>query len=131
MLFRSLRREVTGQNVDVVVVQPGVLRTAMFSGQIAQTEQLSERMTEEERRLYGPLHEAYRRTVARAASGATSPDLCAAAIEACIDARRPKARVRVGLDAKVVLRLAELLSDRMLDRVFRLLYRTAPPGRAS
>ena len=46
------------------------------------------------------------------------PELVARAVEHALTARRPKTRYPVGRDAQIVVRLARLLPDRWLDRLF-------------
>jgi NAD(P)-dependent dehydrogenase (short-subunit alcohol dehydrogenase family) len=120
----SFRRETIGGSVRVSVVEPGVILTKMFDQALPDLERQLAGISPEEARLYGELYGDHRKLLSNAGGkGATTADQCAAAIERALDARNPKARYVIGKDAKAMVTMGRILSDRALDRVFGLLYK--------
>jgi NAD(P)-dependent dehydrogenase (short-subunit alcohol dehydrogenase family) len=113
----SLRRELLRQGVDVVVVEPGGVKTPIWrkGGELATD--LVAGMPPDAQRLYGRTIEAMRRATARIAkeSGIEPPEV-AEVIGTALTARRPRARYLVGRDAKLRGRLAKVVPDRLMDR---------------
>jgi NAD(P)-dependent dehydrogenase (short-subunit alcohol dehydrogenase family) len=113
-LSDALRFEVAGFGVEVVVVQPGLIRTAFGDTAVAGIERSAD----------GP-YARFNATVAKAtASVYRNPllarlggdgDTVARAIERAIE--RPRPRVRVTPSAHLMLAQRRLVSDRMWDRL--------------
>jgi NAD(P)-dependent dehydrogenase (short-subunit alcohol dehydrogenase family) len=127
-LSDALRFEVKSFGIDVILIEPGLIRTdfdkaavgsidagtdvgpyAAFNAAVAKSTQ--------EAYVKGPL--------ARLAS---EPGDVAAAIEKSLNVRRPKARYVVGASARVLLTQRALLSDRTWDAFLRT--QLPQPGRA-
>jgi NAD(P)-dependent dehydrogenase (short-subunit alcohol dehydrogenase family) len=119
----SFRRETAGSSVRISVVEPGVILTKMFDQAIPDLERQVAAMSPEEERLYGALWNDHRKLITNGGRGGMTADKCAEMIERALDARNPKARYAVGKDAKTMVTMARILSDRALDRVFRQLYK--------
>lgn len=115
----STRREIRGQDVRIILVEPGVVRTRMVASQIEEAAQAAENLPARWSPIYAPLYQKYHAMIARAAGGGVSADQCATQIEAAISARNPKTRYRVGMDSKAVTSLARILPDSALDAMFR------------
>jgi NAD(P)-dependent dehydrogenase (short-subunit alcohol dehydrogenase family) len=115
----SLRREMAPLGVDVVVVEPGAVRTEMPGRAIATANELASAMTPEQNQRYGALvHAVTEQTASHATAGSGVPAEAAATVIAkAVTARRPRARYTVGRDAALITRLARVLPDRALDRV--------------
>ena len=124
----ALRFEVAGFGIQVVLVQPGLIRTAFSTAASSSLDGLGagaagpyghftaevERITRESYEK-GPL-----------ASLAGSPDDVAAAIEEALTASEPRPRYRVTWSATLLMTLRSIFSDGMWDR---FLARTYPrPG---
>jgi NAD(P)-dependent dehydrogenase (short-subunit alcohol dehydrogenase family) len=122
-LADSARRELVGQGLSVSVVEPGVVRTPMFHNQGANLEQSYSELSPQEAALYGSLYEDHRKILAAAAGGAITAEQCADVILRCLDARRPRARYRAGIDAKMVVALQRALPDWAMDGLFGMVYR--------
>jgi NAD(P)-dependent dehydrogenase (short-subunit alcohol dehydrogenase family) len=113
----SLRRELAPHGVQVVVVEPGAVKTEMADRGAATATGLAERMSPEHQRRYGGLVQAVvahslaftRKGLPAAKAGAIVADAATA--------RRPRTRYTVGRDAALLTRLARVLPDRVLDRV--------------
>jgi NAD(P)-dependent dehydrogenase (short-subunit alcohol dehydrogenase family) len=121
-LADSARRETIGQGVHISVVQPGVVKTPMYTNQLGDLDAAITALGPAEATVYGALYRDHRKVLASAGKGAITAEQCCAAIEKCLDARRPRPRYRVGTDARLMVGLGHLLSDRMLDRVFGAIY---------
>ena len=118
-LSDSIRIELAPLGIDVVVIEPGAIRTEW--GGIAAASVL-------ERSGDGPYAEQARRTARVLAAGehqGSSPDVVAHAIGRAVTAKRPRTRYAVGSGATPVLLAAWLLPDRIMDRVIGGFYRVA------
>ncbi len=117
----ALRFEVRGFGVDVILVEPGLIRTSFSQAALATMDPPSSPVDH----VYADFHT----TVARAtkesyekgplARLAGSADDVAAVIEKAITARRPRARYTVSASAKLLLTQRALLSDRAWDAFLR------------
>jgi NAD(P)-dependent dehydrogenase (short-subunit alcohol dehydrogenase family) len=114
----SLRREVRAQGVDVIVIEPGGVKTPIWRKGNELAEQLQAGMPPEADRLYGPLVRALRaQTVKIATERGIEPSEVAEAIGTALTAKRPRARYLVGRDAKLRAATAAVLPDRVMDRL--------------
>jgi NAD(P)-dependent dehydrogenase (short-subunit alcohol dehydrogenase family) len=123
----ALRFEVAGFGIDVVLIQPGLIRTGFTQTVTAHLDALGQtagpyaHFTSEVDRI---THESYER--GRMAPLVGSPDDVAAVVAEALASRRPKPRYRVAPSARLLMVLRALLSDRMWDG---FLARTYPrPG---
>jgi NAD(P)-dependent dehydrogenase (short-subunit alcohol dehydrogenase family) len=113
----ALRRELTPLGVQVVVVEPGGVRTEMADRGIATTNRLAAAMSPEHRDRYGPLVQAVTAQSAAGTARGKSADDAARVIAKAVTAGKPRTRYTIGLDAALLTRLSRILPDRMLDRV--------------
>jgi NAD(P)-dependent dehydrogenase (short-subunit alcohol dehydrogenase family) len=112
----SLRRELAPSGVQVVVVEPGAVRTEMPDRAIATAHELASAMTPEQGQRYGALvHAITAQTASHTASG-LSADAAAKVIAKAVTARKPRTRYTVGRDAAMITRLVRILPDRTIDR---------------
>ena len=112
----SLRRELRGQGVDVVVVEPGGVKTPIWKKGNAEADRLLEQMPPEAERLYGGLADALRKqTVKIERDRGMEPEAVAEVVGTALTARRPRTRYLVGRDAKLRARMAAVLPDRAMD----------------
>lgn len=108
-LSDSIRLELAPFGIDVVVIQPGAIRTEW--GGIAAAGVL-------DRSGDGPYAAQARRTAKVLGSGegtGSSPDVVANAIARAVGARRPCARYAIGAGAKPMVLAARLLPTRAMD----------------
>ena len=112
----SLRREVRGQGVEVVVVEPSAIKTPIWGkGNAAADEMLADAPPEAEQ-LYGDLIRALRaETVKIEDDRGLPPEEVAKVVGQALTARKPKTRYLVGRDAKVRAAMARRLPDRVMD----------------
>ena len=114
----SLRREVRGHGVNVIVIEPGGVKTPIWRKGNELAEQLQAGMPPEAERLYGPLVEALRaETVKIATERGIEPSEVAETIGTALTVKRPRARYLVGRDAKLRAPVAAVLPDRIMDRL--------------
>jgi NAD(P)-dependent dehydrogenase (short-subunit alcohol dehydrogenase family) len=114
----SLRRELRGQGVDVILVEPGGVKTPIWRKGQELADEMLEDVPPEADRLYGRLIEAVRSGTQRIAteSGA-EPSAVAEAIGEALTASRPRTRYLVGRDAKMRAYMSRVLPDRVMDRM--------------
>ncbi|TVT61594.1 SDR family NAD(P)-dependent oxidoreductase [Amycolatopsis rhizosphaerae] len=113
----SLRREVAPLGVQVVVVEPGGVRTEMASRGIATANDLAARMTPEQDERYGGLIRATNALMASGTASGVTADAAARVIAKAVTTRRPRTRYTIGRDAALITRMTRMLSDRTLDRI--------------
>jgi NAD(P)-dependent dehydrogenase (short-subunit alcohol dehydrogenase family) len=113
----ALRFEVKGFGIDVVIIQPGLIKTEFGHAAVG--------AVPGEGGAYGEFNVA----VGEATEGAYEsgplgklgggPETVATAIEKAITAKRPKARYRVTPSAHLLIAQRSLMTDRMWDRVMK------------
>jgi NAD(P)-dependent dehydrogenase (short-subunit alcohol dehydrogenase family) len=120
----SLRVELSPWGIDVTIVEPGSIKTPIWTRSAAWADELLERMEGRVYELYGPTIAKFRKVaLARGAAGAP-PEMVAKVVEEALTASRPPTRRLVGRDARIRAGF-ELLPDRLRDRVLkRVLTRT-------
>jgi NAD(P)-dependent dehydrogenase (short-subunit alcohol dehydrogenase family) len=115
-LSDALRFEVQGFGVDVVVIQPGLIRTSFAEAAVGSIEQEEEGPYARFNAVVGAATAGvYENPVARRFGG--RPEDVAEVIERAVAARRPRTRYRVTASARLFLTLRRLLTDRAWDRL--------------
>ncbi|MDF6019649.1 SDR family oxidoreductase [Streptomyces sp. JH34] len=113
----SLRREVAPMGVQVVVVEPGGVRTEMAARGVATANRLATLMTPDQEERYGGLVRANNGLMASGTASGLTADAAARVIAKAVTVRRPRTRYTAGRDAALIIRLGRVLSDRTVDRV--------------
>jgi NAD(P)-dependent dehydrogenase (short-subunit alcohol dehydrogenase family) len=114
----SLRRELRSQGVDVILIEPGGVKTPIWKKGEALADEITEDLPPEAERLYGRLIARVRAETRRIDEELGSePRAVAEAIATALTARRPRARYLVGSDAKQRAVAAKLLPARVMDRM--------------
>ncbi|MFH8614953.1 SDR family NAD(P)-dependent oxidoreductase [Streptomyces sp. NPDC017979] len=113
----SLRREVAPLGVQVVVVEPGGVRTEMAARGIATANDLAAQMTPEQEERYGGVVRANNELMASGTASGLTADAAARVVAKAATARRPRTRYTAGRDAALIVHLGRLLPDRTLDRL--------------
>ena len=111
----ALRFEVAGFGVDVVVIEPGLIKTRFGEAAVGS---MADVRTDGP---YGEFNAAVGRETASAYEGplgrlGSGPEAVAQKIERAISARRPRTRYKVTASAGLALGARRLMSDRMWDR---------------
>jgi NAD(P)-dependent dehydrogenase (short-subunit alcohol dehydrogenase family) len=117
-LSDSLRRELRPLGVDVIVIEPGGVKTPIWNKAEQLADQMLEDVPPEAERLYGGQIAAVRRNTQRIATDSgIQPSEVAEVIGTAFTASRPRARYLVGSDAKQRAVMAKLLPARVMDRL--------------
>jgi NAD(P)-dependent dehydrogenase (short-subunit alcohol dehydrogenase family) len=116
-LSDSLRRELRGSGVRVILIEPGAIRTPIWRKGVADADAIWEGMPAEARERYGTLQQKIRGFAERAAEEADPPETVARVIADALETPRPRTRYLIGRDARIQAALARVLPDRALDAV--------------
>jgi NAD(P)-dependent dehydrogenase (short-subunit alcohol dehydrogenase family) len=119
-LSDAMRYEVRGFGVDVVVIEPGLIKTQFgetAAGSIGDADEQADDPYAPFNAAVGAATEgAYEGPLSRLGGG---PETVARAIERAISARRPRTRYKVTPSARLILAQRRLLSDRAWDAFMR------------
>jgi NAD(P)-dependent dehydrogenase (short-subunit alcohol dehydrogenase family) len=112
------RRELRPFGVDVVLIEPGGVKTPIWGKSTESAEGMIDAAPPETRELYGKLIDGVRaRTQKIARETGSDPSAVAEAIGTALTADKPRTRYLVGSDAKLRARMAKVLPDRVMDRM--------------
>jgi NAD(P)-dependent dehydrogenase (short-subunit alcohol dehydrogenase family) len=111
----ALRRELRGQGVHVVAVEPGAIRTPIWTKGLERGDELESALDEDQRSRYAALMTTIRREAADNARSAPEASAVADAVEAALTAPRPRTRYLVGREARIQATLGRFLPDRAMD----------------
>lgn len=112
-----LRQELADWHMHVSSVEPGAIDTAMWGKGIEAD--WSAEASQQQLDLYGEAYAVVRKLGEKMAAGAISCDAVSRAIFHALTARRPRTRYLVGRDARLLGWVAQILPDRVVDRVTR------------
>jgi NAD(P)-dependent dehydrogenase (short-subunit alcohol dehydrogenase family) len=115
----ALRREVAQFGVKVVVIEPGAVKTQMVERGLATADRLKAAMTPVQLGRYGELAEQVAAQAESFTETGVSAEHAAKVIARAATASRPRTRYTIGRDAAILLRVAHVVSDRILDRIIR------------
>lgn len=110
------RQELRPWGIGVSIVEPGSIDTPIWERGEQTADEIGERTPHRES-LYGEAIESYRKVVRQLAERGIAPERVAKTIERALEARRPRARYLVGLDAQVQARLKPLIPTPIFDRI--------------
>jgi NAD(P)-dependent dehydrogenase (short-subunit alcohol dehydrogenase family) len=116
----TLRLELRPFDVDVSLVQPGTIRTPIWTKSAEVADELANGAGADLAVLYGERIAAFRSVALRRGAKGASAEEVARVIEKTLTMERPRTRKLVGLDAKIrsgVERLPDRLRDRVYERV--------------
>ncbi|HET8651131.1 MAG TPA: SDR family oxidoreductase [Gaiellaceae bacterium] len=106
----ALRVELRPWGIPVAIVQPGTIRTAMWTRERPDP-------SPEALALYGNRLAAFRRFALKRSAHGAPPEAVAAVVESALTAERPRVRYLVGRDARLRAGI-ERLPDRLRDRIY-------------
>jgi len=113
----SLRVELQPFGVGVSIVEPGTIKTPIWTKSAEVADGIQERLPPSIGDLYGDRIAAFRRAALKRGANGASADDVAKKVEAVLEGGRPRTRVLVGRDARLRAGL-EQLPDRLRDRVY-------------
>jgi NAD(P)-dependent dehydrogenase (short-subunit alcohol dehydrogenase family) len=117
-LSDSLRRELRPHGVDVILIEPGGVKTPIWKKGEELADEMLEDVPPEAERLYGRMIAAVRTGTQRIArETGIEPSEVAEVIGRALTSSRPRARYLVGSDAKQRAVMAKLLPARVMDRL--------------
>lgn len=115
----SLRREVKPLGVNVVVVQPGAVVTEMAVRGVATANRLASEMTPEQHGRYDSLIGAITAQARSFTRIGVPAETAARVVAGAATSASPRTRYTIGRDAAILLRIARLATDRVLDGILR------------
>jgi NAD(P)-dependent dehydrogenase (short-subunit alcohol dehydrogenase family) len=116
-LTGALRAELAPSGIRVVLVEPGMIATPIWSRGVAAGEALEAALPEEARARYRAQIDAARANARRGAAHGLPPERVATVVMRSLTDRNPRPRRLVGRDAQVAAALVRLLPDRTVSRL--------------
>ena len=113
----ALRKELRPWDIRVVAIEPGSIDTEIWRKGTEQARELVASLPPEARELYGDRLPKALALAERLAEHSIPADRVAKAVERALTARRPRARYIVGNDARVNIRLNQVLPPSAIDAV--------------
>ena len=112
----SLRREVKAMGIDVSLVIPGGIKTAMTRRQVEEADAEREGLNDEQLLNYGKVFERHQTLLSLIESTARTPEQVAAYVIKAIQDPSPQARYFAGIDQAALRAAVRLMPDSMLDQ---------------
>jgi short-subunit dehydrogenase len=109
--------ELDGSGIHVIVVQPGNVRTPIWQKGRDAKDEIAASMPAEALQRYGPAVEALIRVTEREERTGIEPSVVADAVLRALTSARPKARYAVGTPPAWQRRIAQVLPERVRDRL--------------
>jgi short-subunit dehydrogenase len=116
----SLRLELHDFGIDVIVIEPGAIRTEWGGGAVESAERYSGSS------VYAPQVRAMRALYSHAERRGSQPEIVADVILKAITSDRPRARYAVPFTAKAIIAAMNLVPDRLMDAGRRAVMRRVP-----
>lgn len=113
----ALRLEVRQWGIHVSIIEPGAIATPIWNKSAIEAAEREAGIESELRALYKPMVAAVRKVVGQASKRAIAPEAVTKAVEAALMAPSPRTRYLVGTDAKFRALMANVLPDRISDRL--------------
>lgn len=118
-IAEALRHELHPWGLHVAVVEPGAVKTPIWSKADDTMERLKREMAPEAFDHYAPHLEAFEKGIRDAERRGVGADKVAKAVEHALFARRPKDRYLVGSDAMAIGNLSRVLPDKAKGALVR------------
>ena len=125
-LSDSLRRELRGSGVDVVVIEPGGVATPIWDRGLGAADRIWRTLPEGAHRRYGELYATMRAMGERLARDGGPPEALARLVADVLEAPRPRTRYVFGRGARIQTLIARFLPDRAFDALIAATLRRQP-----
>ena len=117
----SLRRELDRWGIAVVIIQPGFVSTPILEKAISRSKMRSTEMPNQAVELYEKQLMSVEKFQRKLFQKAMPPESVAKVIVRALEAKRPKVRYIVGLDARIGY-ISTYLPDRLMDRLLNKIF---------
>jgi NAD(P)-dependent dehydrogenase (short-subunit alcohol dehydrogenase family) len=111
----SLRLELRAQGIYIIVVEPGSINTAAVEKTLGGVETKITSLPPEGVRLYAAGLRRMAAAFAKNEKTGSSPDVVAQVVEKALNAKKPRTRYPAGKDSIMLITLARLLPEKLLD----------------
>ena len=111
----SLRMELRAQGIYVIVVEPGSVDTPAVEKTLGGVEKQITSLPPEGARLYAVGLRRMAAAFAKNEKAGSSPDVVAKVVEKALNAKKPRTRYPAGKDSIMLITLARLLPEKLLD----------------
>jgi NAD(P)-dependent dehydrogenase (short-subunit alcohol dehydrogenase family) len=111
----SLRMELRAQGIYVIVVEPGSINTPAVEKTLGGVEKQIASLPPEGARLYAVGIRRMAAAFAKNEKAGSSPDVVAQVVEKALNAKKPRTRYPAGKDSIMLITLARLLPEKLLD----------------
>ncbi|MBO9667127.1 MAG: SDR family oxidoreductase [Bdellovibrio sp.] len=115
----SLRREVGYFGVRVSLIEPGPIRTEIWSKSIRRSDQVASTFTPDVQQAYGKLMESLREGVTKAAEDAAPVELVTKSILHAVESRFPRTNYLVGKNIQLQATLVQFLPASVMDTLVK------------
>jgi NAD(P)-dependent dehydrogenase (short-subunit alcohol dehydrogenase family) len=113
----TLRLELKQWNIPVAIIQPGTIATQIIEQSISSAEECVRDLPRHAGELYDECFIAARKTAAKVLKAAIPPDKVARTILKALTDKKPKSRYTVGIDARALSIMKQLIPDTMMDKI--------------
>jgi len=117
-----MRQEAGRWGIEVILMEPGGIRTGMVRGTLARIERDQGALSPVHRELYGKQFQSFARVAGGALSAGLEPREVAGSIVDALETPAPQSRYVLGSDAQELFRHRRVLSDRDMDAMFAKVY---------
>lgn len=115
-LSDTIRRELKPWKIPVSIIEPGVIKTAIWEKSINLVEETVAQMPPEAEKYYGVVYKnLLERTMKRVERNGAAPEEVAKAILHALTSKKPKTRYLVGKDADFLRYFLTKLPDKLVD----------------
>jgi NAD(P)-dependent dehydrogenase (short-subunit alcohol dehydrogenase family) len=111
----SLRLELRAQGIYVIVVEPGSVNTPAVDKTLGGVEKQITSMPPEGARLYAVGLRRMAAAFTKSEKAGSSPDVVGEVVEKALNAKKPSTRYAAGKDSVMLITLARLLPEKLLD----------------
>lgn len=115
----SLRREVSYFRVKVILIEPGPIRTEIWTKSVRSSDEAAKRFSPEITDTYGALLSSLRESVAKSAAGAIPVQKVTEVAMHAITSSHPKVTYLVGKHIRLQAAMARFLPSGMMDKLMK------------